>query len=72
MGSCLLCDCVKNSCCEAQSCGCVQFLMPVCSIAAGGEVPGLGSGLEPSYLSIDTDARVVSSGSARTSKGLVA
>ena len=25
------------------------------------EVPGLGSGLEPSYLSIDTDARVVRS-----------
>ncbi len=26
---------------------------------AAGEAPGLGSGLEPSYLSIDTDARVV-------------
>ena len=28
-------------------------------LCAAGEVPGLGSGLEPSYLSIDTDARVV-------------
>ena len=39
--------------------GCRLLSTHLSRCLAAGEVPGLGKGLEPSYLSIDTDARVV-------------